>query len=828
VSQAYRRAQPRTGHDPCCAFRQAPSADMNGSRARPGSIRSATVAMLLMAATGATALAQPRVTTFMPPSGPPGTEVAIYGEGFDPRPFATGVAFGGTAVDAFGILVHASGASLTAVVPGGATTGPITVTTGAGSASTAGLAHPTFEVSDVPALLAFFPRSGVVGQRIRLVGRSLRNVQLVTFTGGATVSPPFDIAVDRSGTVIDALVPAAALSGPIAVTTPGGSVTTAPLGAFTIGLPPAIDAFFPPSGPAGTVVTLSGRNIFDATSVRLGGTSLPIVDVGDTGTSIRASIPSGAATGQLTVQTPRGTASTAGLPEPSFVVDAAPGIDGVYPPRADVGSIVTIFGANFGREALLFPPLPSENVVRHGGVEWRVESVSDSRTFLTARVAAGSAGTAAIRVTTPGGTALSAEAFTVSNVPVVYGFQPASGVPGVEITILGLDLAGTMQVAFAGAPASGIAAGADGTSVRATVPAAATTGPIAVTTAGGTASTGDLVPPKLFVVSPSTPCGNGILDFGETCDDGNLAPGDCCSPACRLDGPGAPCADDGNACTADVCDGAGACGHPVNAAACDDGVFCNGADTCDGGECRVHAGDPCAGGPACADVCDEAHGSCAVPAGASCADDADLCTVDACDGAGQCVHVSGPSPACKQPVRRGAARITLARGSTPEGDRLAWRFTRGDATSKAELGDPLTTTAYALCIFDGTGTLLVNAQLPPGGTCGAAPCWRTRRGGVQYFDPTLGTSGLSRLAVGSGRPGRSTASASGRGAALGLPPLPITDLPLTVELHNGARTCWAAVYGTPLANTPDRFRAKSDRPRGRTARGARTRGGPRR
>jgi len=36
-------------------------------------------------------------------------------------------------------------------------------------------------------------------------------------------------------------------------------------------------------------------------------------------------------------------------------------------------------------------------------------------------------------------------------------------------------------------------------------------------------------------------CGNGVLNFGEECDDGNLIPGDCCSPGCRFEAPGSVC-----------------------------------------------------------------------------------------------------------------------------------------------------------------------------------------------------------------------------------------------------------------------------------------------
>src|SRR5437763_1500427 len=38
-------------------------------------------------------------------------------------------------------------------------------------------------------------------------------------------------------------------------------------------------------------------------------------------------------------------------------------------------------------------------------------------------------------------------------------------------------------------------------------------------------------------------CGNGVVDLGEQCDDGNLAAGDCCSPTCQFEPAGQACAN---------------------------------------------------------------------------------------------------------------------------------------------------------------------------------------------------------------------------------------------------------------------------------------------
>jgi cysteine-rich repeat protein len=54
------------------------------------------------------------------------------------------------------------------------------------------------------------------------------------------------------------------------------------------------------------------------------------------------------------------------------------------------------------------------------------------------------------------------------------------------------------------------------------------------------------------------PCGDGILDPGEDCDDGNTVNGDCCAANCSAEPDGGAC-DDGETCTtSDQC-AAGAC-----------------------------------------------------------------------------------------------------------------------------------------------------------------------------------------------------------------------------------------------------------------------------
>ena len=106
-------------------------------------------------------------------------------------------------------------------------------------------------------------------------------------------------------------------------------------------------------------------------------------------------------------------------------------------------------------------------------------------------------------------------------------------------------------------------------------------------------------------------CGDGNLDDGEECDDGNNVNGDGCSAICEEEGciedddcddnnvcngletcvaglcqAGTPLdCDDGDICTDDMCDPLTGCEYPFNTAPCDDGNLCTENDICNQGAC---------------------------------------------------------------------------------------------------------------------------------------------------------------------------------------------------------------------------------------------------
>jgi len=88
--------------------------------------------------------------------------------------------------------------------------------------------------------------------------------------------------------------------------------------------------------------------------------------------------------------------------------------------------------------------------------------------------------------TTAGGTATSSSAFTVVSPPTITGFSPTSGSVGTSVTISGTNFTGATSVTFNSVSASFTATSA--AEIQATVPGGATTGPLSVTTPGGTAT----------------------------------------------------------------------------------------------------------------------------------------------------------------------------------------------------------------------------------------------------------------------------------------------------------------------------------------------------
>lgn len=141
-------------------------------------------------------------------------------------------------------------------------------------------------------------------------------------------------------------------------------------------------------------------------------------------------------------------------------------------------------------------------------------------------------------------------------------------------------------------------------------------------------------------------CGNGVLETGESCDDGNHNDGDGCSSACQFEAcvaatptyPAVPLCDDNNECTVDSCDpSTGRCQNVLN---CDDGIACT-QDTCVGSTC-LHAPDDglCNDGNVCTENICTASAGCIVTFNTDPCNDGIGCTEDDVCDRGDCIGVS--------------------------------------------------------------------------------------------------------------------------------------------------------------------------------------------
>ena len=234
--------------------------------------------------------------------------------------------------------------------------------------------------------------------------------------------------------------------------------------------PPTITGFAPTSGPVGTEVTIVGTNFTGVAAVRFGGQAAGTFFV-DSGSQIRAIVPSGAVTGTLDVVADGGTATSA----QSFVVVGGPKITAFTPTRGSVGTEVTIVGSNLGGiTAVTFGGQPSGTFF--------VDSASQLRAVVPAGAATGP-----ISVSGRSGTAVSSQSFVVLGAPTITAFTPTRGTVGTEVTVSGGNFTGVTAVAFNGTAATSFAVDS-ATRLRAVVPDGATTGPITVTNANGTAT----------------------------------------------------------------------------------------------------------------------------------------------------------------------------------------------------------------------------------------------------------------------------------------------------------------------------------------------------
>ncbi len=320
----------------------------------------------------------PSIASFSGGTGVPGTTVKITGSRLYK---ASSVQFNGVEAT----ITYNIATTVKAIVPNGATSGPISITTQDGTdTSTAAF---VVKSAAKPKVTSLRPTSGVPGTIVKISGSALLGAT-VEFNGAeATITK--DVANQ-----IQAIVPPSATTGPITVTTSGGTATSS---SFTVQPSPApkINGF-PGSGYVGKIVKISGSGLLAASAVTFNGVAAAITS--NTSGAIKAIVPSGATTGPISVTTPGGTATSSS----NFTVKASPTakLTSFNPTSGVPGTQVTISGSG----------LLGTSSVKFGGVEAEFDIVS--ATSIKALVPPG-APTGVVSITAPSGSVVSTTEFTV-------------------------------------------------------------------------------------------------------------------------------------------------------------------------------------------------------------------------------------------------------------------------------------------------------------------------------------------------------------------------------------------------------------------------------
>jgi hypothetical protein len=232
----------------------------------------------------------PVITSFTPASGAVGATVTLKGTGFVG---ADHVAFG----DVNGTPTVLSATSMTAVVPNGASSGPLEVHTSSGGWSAESAASFTVTAT----LSSFSPSGGAPGTSVTITGVGFTDATVVSF--GGTAATTFHVDSD---TQITATVPDSAADGAIAITRPTAPMSLQSATSFLV---PTISGLSPTTVTKGDDLEIDGTHLDGATTITFGNgaTATPF---STSPAAVHVHVPGGAGSGHITVTTKFGNGVT--------------------------------------------------------------------------------------------------------------------------------------------------------------------------------------------------------------------------------------------------------------------------------------------------------------------------------------------------------------------------------------------------------------------------------------------------------------------------------------------------------------------------------------
>jgi hypothetical protein len=462
---------------------------------------------------------KPAITRLSPSSGPVGAIITIKGRDLD---HTSRVRFTGQRDWSERFTLQPDG-SVMVTVPSDAQNGPISLFTAEGTVTS----KQSFTLL-TPTVTGFSPTSGPVGTQVTITGTALNGVSDVR---------GFLIVTPSTSTRITVVVDPGMQSGPIQLQTYNSLITTAQSFTVTPTPPPTITNLSPTSGPAGTLLTISGTNLsvpnlppsaqyitigFGDTCASTTDPSSPAPVLIHTDGSLSVPVPACAQSGPITVTAFNGSVtSTQRL---TFLPTPPPVITGFAPASAAIGATITITGTNLvdasGQTVVYFnnPNDPAAGT----------QATTNTDGSLSVVVPAGARSGLLYLYTPFTGATTSGQNFTLLTTITLTSLTPSSGPVGTKVTVTG---AGSTDVTFTGCTASDAPAPvySSGTgSLTLGVPPCAKTGPFIVTAPDGTTFTSTqsftvtaTSPPTLTSFTPAS----GPVSTTITISGANLDPG---------------------------------------------------------------------------------------------------------------------------------------------------------------------------------------------------------------------------------------------------------------------------------------------------------------
>jgi|HubBroStandDraft_6_1064221.scaffolds.fasta_scaffold02149_4 RHS repeat-associated protein len=418
-----------------------------------------------------TVVAAPSITSLSVTTGAVGAAVTITGTNFGTTQGSGTASFNGKAAT----VSSWSATSIAVTVPSGATTGNVVV-------FASGVNSNGINFTVAPSITSLSTSTGAVGVAVTITGKTFGSTQ-----GSGTVSFNGTLAevTSWSATSIGVTVPGDATTGYVVVFAGGVNSNG---DSFTVA--PAISNLSPTTGAVGAAVTITGTTFGSSqgsSTVKFNGHTATVTSWSVT--SIGTTVPSGATTGNVVVNT---GVNSNGFP---FTVVSAPAITGLSISSGVTGNPVTITGTNFG----------SSGTVTFNGT---VASVTSwAATSIGVTVPSGS--TTGNVVVFASGVNSNGWSFTVLN-PTITSLSVNTGAVGTAVTVTGMNFGSTQgnsSVTFNGTVANNITNWST-TSISATVPNGAATGNIVVN-ASGLNSNG-----VVFTVISTLPIGWSDADVG--------------------------------------------------------------------------------------------------------------------------------------------------------------------------------------------------------------------------------------------------------------------------------------------------------------------------